>query len=299
MGAERKRGVNKRGQAGKASPSMRVAGGHHLLSSSRDPLKVPVSRLPTRDLETHVSGFRPPVGAHFLTLKEAKSGGNLPPRLVFFYHSDGGQNRAPVIPMSGNDRSGLRLASGEMNQILNSVGNSSGPSVGASSLVTDANSGLSGGPQLQKSTSFNNESYMGLPASPISFSSNFSGSSVMDGCSIVQQSSLQEQERITNAAAAAAEVGSSDAWEGIAVADRWEAALIATVAGSVISNGCTVKSSCRLQRRRADAAVVTAVAKKRSLRKGEGDTNDGSGRWCDRGLGLLRLLLMTAAIKCR
>ncbi|CAL9058043.1 probable transcriptional regulator SLK2 [Musa acuminata AAA Group] len=95
--------------------------------------------------------------------------------------------------MSGNDRSGLRLASGEMNQILNSVGNSSGPSVGASSLVTDANSGLSGGPQLQKSTSFNNESYMGLPASPISFSSNFSGSSVMDGCSIVQQSSLQEQ----------------------------------------------------------------------------------------------------------
>ncbi|RWV90514.1 hypothetical protein GW17_00047266 [Ensete ventricosum] len=151
MGAERKRGVNKRGQAGKASPSMRVAGGHHLLSSSRDPLKVPVSRLPTRDLETHVSGFRPPVGAHFLTLKEAKSGGNLPPRLVFFYHSDGGQNRAPVIPMSGNDRSGLRLASGEMNQILNSVGNSSGPSVGASSLVTDANSGLSGGPQMHGS----------------------------------------------------------------------------------------------------------------------------------------------------
>ncbi|THU54055.1 hypothetical protein C4D60_Mb10t20980 [Musa balbisiana] len=136
-----------------------------------------------------VSGFQPPVGAQCLTLKEAKSGGNLSPPL-----SDGGQKPAPVIPMSGNDRSGLRLASGEMNQILNSVGNSSGPSVGASSLVTDANSGLSGGPRLQKSTSFNNESYMGLPASPISFSSNFSGSSVMDGCSIVQQSSLQEQD---------------------------------------------------------------------------------------------------------
>ncbi|CAL9759131.1 unnamed protein product [Musa acuminata subsp. burmannicoides] len=97
--------------------------------------------------------------------------------------------------MSGNDCSGFGPASGDMNQILNSRGNSSGPSVGASSLVTDANSTLSGGAQLQRSTSFNNESYMRIPASPMSFSSNISGSSVMDGCSIVQQSPLQEHVR--------------------------------------------------------------------------------------------------------
>ncbi|WOL13096.1 putative transcriptional regulator SLK2 [Canna indica] len=95
--------------------------------------------------------------------------------------------------MSGNGRSGVALASGDVNQILNSTGNSSGPSVGASSLVTDANSTLSGGHQLQRSTSFNNESYMRLPTSPMSFSSNISGSSVMDGCSVVQQNPLQEQ----------------------------------------------------------------------------------------------------------
>ncbi|KAL1550775.1 putative transcriptional regulator SLK2 [Salvia divinorum] len=68
-------------------------------------------------------------------------------------------------------------------------------SVGASSLVTDANSGLSGGPHLQRSASVNTESYMRLPASPMSFSSNnisISGSSVMDGSSVVQQSSNQD-----------------------------------------------------------------------------------------------------------
>ncbi|KAJ6410767.1 hypothetical protein OIU84_007508 [Salix udensis] len=65
-----------------------------------------------------------------------------------------------------------------------------GPSVGASSLVTDANSALSGGPHLQRSASINTESYMRLPASPMSFSSNnisISGSSVVDGSSVVQQ----------------------------------------------------------------------------------------------------------------
>ncbi|KAL5727694.1 putative transcriptional regulator slk2 [Ranunculus cassubicifolius] len=78
--------------------------------------------------------------------------------------------------------------------VLNSTANS-GPSVGASSLVTDANSALSGGPHLQRSASINNESYMRLPASPMSFSSNnisISGSSVLDGSSIVQQSSHQD-----------------------------------------------------------------------------------------------------------
>lgn len=75
-------------------------------------------------------------------------------------------------------------------------------SIGASSLVTDANSGLSGGggggggPRLQRSASANNESYMRLPASPLSFSSNnisISGSSVIDGPSAMQPSSNQDQ----------------------------------------------------------------------------------------------------------
>ncbi|XP_038685562.1 probable transcriptional regulator SLK2 isoform X2 [Tripterygium wilfordii] len=78
--------------------------------------------------------------------------------------------------------------------MLNSVANS-GPSVGASSLVTDANSALSGGPHLQRSASINTESYMRLPASPMSFSSNnisVSGSSVVDGSSIIQQGNHQD-----------------------------------------------------------------------------------------------------------
>ncbi|KAF7131974.1 hypothetical protein RHSIM_Rhsim09G0196500 [Rhododendron simsii] len=98
-------------------------------------------------------------------------------------------NSSNSIPGAG--RSNLVPVSGDAsNTILNSVA-SSGPSVGASSLVTDANSGLSGGPHLQRSASINGESYMRLPASPLSFSSNniTSGSSVMDGSSVVQQSS--------------------------------------------------------------------------------------------------------------
>ncbi|XP_038971541.1 probable transcriptional regulator SLK2 [Phoenix dactylifera] len=97
--------------------------------------------------------------------------------------------------MPGTGRAGRGPASGDMNRgVLSSAANSSGPSVGASSLVTDANSALSGGPQLQRSTSINTESYMRLPASPMSFSSNnISGSSVMDGSSIVQQSPHHDQ----------------------------------------------------------------------------------------------------------
>ncbi|KAK9147740.1 hypothetical protein Scep_006497 [Stephania cephalantha] len=79
--------------------------------------------------------------------------------------------------------------------VVNSSANS-GLSVGASSLVTDANSALSGGPHLQRSASINTDSYMRLPASPMSFSSNnisISGSSAMDGSSIVQQSPHQDQ----------------------------------------------------------------------------------------------------------
>ncbi|PUZ68528.1 hypothetical protein GQ55_2G035600 [Panicum hallii var. hallii] len=59
--------------------------------------------------------------------------------------------------------------------------------------MTDANSSFSGGAKLQPSTSMNTDSFMRVPASPISFSSNnISGSSVIDG-SIVQQSPPQDQ----------------------------------------------------------------------------------------------------------
>ncbi|KAJ0099855.1 hypothetical protein Patl1_20072 [Pistacia atlantica] len=99
-------------------------------------------------------------------------------------------NSSNSIP--GTGRPNLGPVSGDMNNaVLNSVANS-GPSVGASSLVTDANSALSGGPHLQRSASINTESYMRLPASPMSFSSNnisISGSSVVDGSSVVQQGS--------------------------------------------------------------------------------------------------------------
>ncbi|KAG6534189.1 hypothetical protein ZIOFF_008074 [Zingiber officinale] len=106
--------------------------------------------------------------------------------LCYFCQSDGRQSSDTLIPMSGNGCSGLGLASGDMNQIPNSAGNSSGPNIGANSLVTDANSALCSA-QLQRCASFNNETYTRLPTSPISFSSNFSGSSVMDGCSTAQQ----------------------------------------------------------------------------------------------------------------
>lgn len=99
-------------------------------------------------------------------------------------------NSSNSIP--GTGRPNLGPVSGDVNNaVLNSVANS-GPSVGASSLVTDANSALSGGPHLQRSASINTESYMRLPASPMSFSSNnisISGSSVVDGSSVVQPGS--------------------------------------------------------------------------------------------------------------
>ncbi|WVZ15106.1 hypothetical protein V8G54_012672 [Vigna mungo] len=97
--------------------------------------------------------------------------------------------------VTGARRTNLGPVSGDMNNVgLNSVANSA-PSVGASSLVTDANSGLSGGPHLQRSASVNTDSYLRLPASPMSFTSNnisISGSSVIDGSSVAQQSSHQD-----------------------------------------------------------------------------------------------------------
>ncbi|GJS98418.1 probable transcriptional regulator SLK2 [Tanacetum coccineum] len=68
-------------------------------------------------------------------------------------------------------------------------------SPGAGSLVTEANSGLSGGtPSLKRSASMNTDSYMRLPASPLSFNSNnisISGSSVIDG----QSPPVQQQQQ--------------------------------------------------------------------------------------------------------
>ncbi|KAA8533769.1 hypothetical protein F0562_031286 [Nyssa sinensis] len=117
-------------------------------------------------------------------------------------------NSSNSIP--GTARSNLGPVSGDVsNTILNSVA-SSGPSVGASSLVTDANSGLSGGPHLQRSASINTESYLRLPSSPMSFSSNnisISGSSAMDGSSVVQQSSNQDPSCPTSTAKSAAARG--------------------------------------------------------------------------------------------
>ncbi|GLT49000.1 hypothetical protein SLA2020_225860 [Shorea laevis] len=102
-------------------------------------------------------------------------------------------NSSNSVP--GTGRPTLGPVSGDVNNaVLNSVANS-GPSVGASSLVTDANSALSGGPHLQRSTSINTDMNMRLPASPLSFTSNnisMSGSSVVDGSSVGQQGSHQD-----------------------------------------------------------------------------------------------------------
>ncbi|KAJ0466189.1 putative LIM-domain binding protein/SEUSS [Helianthus annuus] len=80
--------------------------------------------------------------------------------------------------------------SGELsNPVMDNMGGS-----GPGSLVTDANSGLSGGtPSFKQSASINTESYVRFPASPLSFNSNnisISGSTVIDGPS--SQQGLQQ-----------------------------------------------------------------------------------------------------------
>ncbi|VVB17658.1 unnamed protein product [Arabis nemorensis] len=102
-------------------------------------------------------------------------------------------NSSNSVPGCGPGYHNLSMVSADMhNPAMMSV-STPGPSAGASSMVTDANSGLSGGgPNLQRSASINNESYMRLPASPMSFSSNnisISGSSVADGSTVVQRNS--------------------------------------------------------------------------------------------------------------
>lgn len=69
----------------------------------------------------------------------------------------------------------------------------SGDGTNTSSLVTDASGG---GPRLQRSASANNDSYMRLPNSPLSFTSNnisISGSSVIDGPGPGQPGCSQDQ----------------------------------------------------------------------------------------------------------
>ncbi|KAL9271081.1 putative transcriptional regulator SLK2 [Drosera capensis] len=110
--------------------------------------------------------------------------------MVNSYFTSSFGNSGSSVP--GGGRSNLGPVSGEVHQgVLNSVA-TSGPSIGASSLVTDANSGFSGGPRLQRSASINTESFARLPASPLSFSSNnisLSGSSIIDGSPNLQQNS--------------------------------------------------------------------------------------------------------------
>ncbi|GAB2233422.1 hypothetical protein Droror1_Dr00002645 [Drosera rotundifolia] len=110
--------------------------------------------------------------------------------MVNSYFTSSFGNSGSSVP--GGGRSNLGPVSGDVNQgVLNSVA-TSGPSIGASSLVTDANSGFSGGPRLQRSASINTESFARLPASPLSFSSNnisVSGSSIIDGSPNLQQNS--------------------------------------------------------------------------------------------------------------
>ncbi|KZV46903.1 transcriptional corepressor SEUSS-like [Dorcoceras hygrometricum] len=120
-----------------------------------------------------------------------------------FFEGDGPSGVVGNSQLSSNSGNSLNALPGHAHGIMDQVSGdasktflnsmaSSAPSVGASSLVTDANSGLSGGPHLQRSASINTESYMRLPASPMSFTSNnisISGSSVMDGSSTMQRNS--------------------------------------------------------------------------------------------------------------
>ncbi|XP_031494803.1 probable transcriptional regulator SLK3 [Nymphaea colorata] len=96
--------------------------------------------------------------------------GNLPT----FIHATGSFNHGPAMS--------------DVNQLMNSGGNS-GPGRGTSSLLTDANSALSGGDSL-RSIYVNADSHMLFPASPLSFSSSnmsLSGFPTMEGSSVGQQ----------------------------------------------------------------------------------------------------------------
>ncbi|KAL0341082.1 UNVERIFIED_CONTAM: putative transcriptional regulator SLK2 [Sesamum radiatum] len=165
--------------------------------------------------------------------------------------------------LPGHARSDMDPVSGDVsNTVLNSVA-SSGPSVGASSLVTDANSGLSGGPHLQRSASINTESYMRLPASPMSFSSNnisISGSSVLDGSSVVQQSSNQDPVASTDPATETKTARATDSTGYVAnSASSVITATAATAAAPVAVKTATTTGSatCSCNKRPCDGGVCS------------------------------------------
>ena len=88
------------------------------------------------------------------------------------------------------------LVPGDVNSTGLNNSTNSGPSVGSSSLVTDANSPLAGAAHLQRSGSANMDSYLNLPSSPLSFSSNNLSVSVIDPSSIAQPTSLHHDQHI-------------------------------------------------------------------------------------------------------
>ncbi|GFZ02153.1 hypothetical protein Acr_15g0007620 [Actinidia rufa] len=88
------------------------------------------------------------------------------------------------------------LVPGDVNSAGLNNSTNSGPSVGSSSLVTDANSPLAGAAHLQRSGSANMDSYLNLPSSPLSFSSNNLSASVIDPSSIAQPTSLHHDQHI-------------------------------------------------------------------------------------------------------
>ncbi|XP_057487009.1 probable transcriptional regulator SLK2 [Actinidia eriantha] len=88
------------------------------------------------------------------------------------------------------------LVPGDVNSTGLNNSTNSGPSVGSSSVVTDANSPLAGASHLQRSGSANMDSYLNLPSSPLSFSSNNLSASVIDPSSIAQPTSLHHDQHI-------------------------------------------------------------------------------------------------------
>ncbi|KAI8546382.1 hypothetical protein RHMOL_Rhmol07G0113000 [Rhododendron molle] len=86
------------------------------------------------------------------------------------------------------------LVSGDGNSTVLNNSTNSGPSVGSSSLVTDANSPLVGASHFHKGGSTNMDSYLNLPSSPLSFSSTNFSTLVIDASSKEQPTcSRQDQ----------------------------------------------------------------------------------------------------------
>lgn len=80
-------------------------------------------------------------------------------------------------------RLNANLISGDGNSTVLNNSTNSGPSVGSSSLVTDANSPLVGASHFHRGGSTNMDSYLNLPSSPLSFSSTNFSTLVIDASS--------------------------------------------------------------------------------------------------------------------